>query len=373
MNHRYRALTGALGVLLLSACSSGGGSGFGAGGTSGAGAGWSNPGGAAGSAGTTSSGGGMWGLGGAAGSAGSGSGGGGASGGSSGSGGSAGNAGGGGGGVGSCDLTFVDPSCNSCVSGSCGVDCATCSAEPACLDLTYCLFKCASGDTTCQNDCYAKDPTGQTAMLALFGTSGCVTQKCANECYSGSGGSGGAGGTGGGGGSGGTAGSGGSGGSGGTVGGTSVSQCQGKTGLALTVPGQTLELHSGFAIYASAHHEVYGYTRQSVTDYAYGGQSGETKLRLVLPLVTGPGKYQGLMGVSKWDTTQGKWVDVVTPSDVTTVTIADAEVITPTGLMCNGRLVGQADALFNSMYAGTFVFDVPLLTPTFPHTQPGPP
>jgi hypothetical protein len=132
-------------------------------------------------------------------------------------------------------------------------------------------------------------------------------------------------------------------------------------------------VRSEFAIYSGGQNEVYAYSRAVVSDYVYGGSAGEFKVRLLLPRVTGPGTYQGLMGVFRWDTAMAKWVNLATPTDVTTVDIVVAQVVVPGTSLCNGRFVGQAQALFSASNPVVFTFDVPLLTPAFPHTMPGPP
>ena len=159
----------------------------------------------------------------------------------------------------------------------------------------------------------------------------------------------------------------------GSVGGTTVAECQGQAALAANFNGATPTVTSGFAIYAGGQNEVYAYSRAAVTDYAYRGQAGETKVRLLLPHVTGPGQYQGMMGVFAWDASQGKWVNYATPTQTVVVTIASASVVMPTGRMCNGWFVGRAEALFSPNNVVVLDFSVPLLTPSFPHSKPGPP
>ena len=158
-----------------------------------------------------------------------------------------------------------------------------------------------------------------------------------------------------------------------SVGGATLNDCQGRTSLAANFNGATPTVTSGFAIYAGGQHEVYAYSRATVTDYAYGGQSGETKVRLLLPLITGPGQYQGMMGVFSWDVAQGKWVNYATPTQTVIVTIASRNVVAPTGLMCNGWFVGRAEALFSPNNVVVLDFSVPLLTTSFPRSKPGPP
>jgi hypothetical protein len=157
------------------------------------------------------------------------------------------------------------------------------------------------------------------------------------------------------------------------LGGSTIAQCQGRTALAGSFGATTPVVRSGFAIYSGGQNEVYAYSRAVVSDYAYGGSAAEFKVRLLLPRVTGPGTYQGLMGVFRWDTAMAKWTNLATPTDVTTVDIVVAQVVLPGTAMCNGRFVGQAQALFSSSNPVVFTFDVPLLTPAFPHTMPGPP
>ena len=161
--------------------------------------------------------------------------------------------------------------------------------------------------------------------------------------------------------------------SGPSVGGATVSECQGQTTLAVDFNGAHPAVQSGFAIYSGGQHEVYAYSRATVTDYAYGGTAGETKIRLLLPRVTGPGQYQGMMGVFKWDAALGGWSNYATPTQTVVVTIAGYNVVMPTGLMCNGTFVGRAEALFSPNTVAVFDFAVPLLTPSFPKSNPGPP
>lgn len=158
-----------------------------------------------------------------------------------------------------------------------------------------------------------------------------------------------------------------------SVGGATVAECQGQTTLAVDFNGAHPAVQSGFAIYSGGQHEVYAYSRATVTDYAYGGTAGETKIRLLLPRVTGPGQYQGMMGVFKWDAALGGWSNYATPTQTVVVTIAGYNVVMPTGLMCNGTFVGRAEALFSPNTVAVFDFAVPLLTPSFPKSNPGPP
>lgn len=158
------------------------------------------------------------------------------------------------------------------------------------------------------------------------------------------------------------------------VGGATVAQCQGTSSIVADFGGTKPVLKTGFAIYTQGHYEVYLYSRPLIDDYAYGGTAGEFKARLIIGGPTGtPNQYQGMFGVFRWDVAQAKWSNLATPTDVTLVDITNYQVVDPTGLMCNGRLRGGIQALFSSSNPVVAAFDVPILTVSFPKTNPGPP
>ncbi len=104
--------------------------------------------------------------------------------------------GGSGGAPNTCALTG-DPTCDSCLSTSCGTECSTCLNDPACYDLLNCITNCPSGSQQCQQQCVSQNPGALDQLLAFLGPNGCAQANCYDQC----------------GGGGGTAGSGGSGGS----------------------------------------------------------------------------------------------------------------------------------------------------------------
>jgi hypothetical protein len=156
--------------------------------------------------------------------------------------------------------------------------------------------------------------------------------------------------------------------------GTTVAECQGSTALVTTFTGNP-KVKSGFAIKAKAGGvEVYGYSWSPLVTYKYGGKPGAIKVRLILGSQIGTNRYQGMMGVFEWSTSQGKWVNLAPPSSTVTVTIAAYNpVANPGGLMCNGHIIGSAEGLFNAKDLVKFVFDVPLITPLFPGVSAGGP
>lgn len=156
--------------------------------------------------------------------------------------------------------------------------------------------------------------------------------------------------------------------------GTTVAQCQGSTALVTTFTSNP-QVKSGFAIKAKGGGvEVYGYSWSPIVSYKYGGKPGAIKVRLVLGSQLGTNRYQGMMGVFEWSTSQGKWVNLAPPSSVVTVTIAAYNpVANPGGLMCNGYITGSAEGLFNATDLVKFVFDVPLITTLFPGVSLGGP
>ncbi|MGZ4680707.1 MAG: trypsin-like serine protease [Ilumatobacteraceae bacterium] len=107
-----------------------------------------------------------------------------------------------GGGANACDVCF-----NAAQNGACMNQADACNNDQACIDFSNCLGGCASGNTTCVNNC--KTTAGATAVMELQAIFDCAcTMACVSECASscpapsadmGGGGGGGGGGTGGGG------------------------------------------------------------------------------------------------------------------------------------------------------------------------------
>ena len=82
----------------------------------------------------------------------------------------------------SCGLTSAIPACNACLEQSCCSDEASCANDADCSALLQCLGQCASGDTTCENDCASAHPTG-TSLLTVV--TDCLNAHCALPCAGG--------------------------------------------------------------------------------------------------------------------------------------------------------------------------------------------
>lgn len=155
------------------------------------------------------------------------------------------------------------------------------------------------------------------------------------------------------------------------VGGTTVDECQGQTGVATTLD-DAVATRSGIAVWSQGNLWILGYTRAYIDDYARGGKPSEYRVSLLVPNATHPGNYQGLLAIAQWN--GSSWTQLATPSEVTIVEIAEFEAIRPDGaMMCSGEVAGRADTQFSPNDYAVFAFDVPLLTTEFPSTAAGPP
>lgn len=76
-------------------------------------------------------------------------------------------------------LSFSQPACNQCVSQSCCVDDNACARDADCQVLMACVKSCASGDTSCENQCARSHPGGSRLLTAL---ADCVTASCKSAC-----------------------------------------------------------------------------------------------------------------------------------------------------------------------------------------------
>ncbi len=167
-------------------------------------------------------------------------------------------------------------------------------------------------------------------------------------------------------------GTGGTGGSAGFTGiGTSVAECQGKGSISGTVDGKQPAFKSGYGVYMQGAYNVFLYSRSYIDAANFPGQPGEYKMRLEIGAPIGPTtpnipatQYSGVMFVGSWDSAQQKWVGSTT--QVVTIDIADFATYDATNLMCAGRIIGQAQGLFNSTEIAIATFAVPVIVPGFP-------
>jgi hypothetical protein len=82
-------------------------------------------------------------------------------------------------------LASQNTSCVPCVEGTsgtgngcCGAD-ATCSAQPACLNLLQCMVGCSLTDATCANTCENNNPNG---VQAYNDFAACLSLNCSPAC-----------------------------------------------------------------------------------------------------------------------------------------------------------------------------------------------
>jgi hypothetical protein len=77
--------------------------------------------------------------------------------------------------------------CTSCaLNGACATLWAACEADSDCEAIDQCWATCATGDTTCQQNCYADDSDAQStyeAVLSCVNCTECPT-ACAGLCAS---------------------------------------------------------------------------------------------------------------------------------------------------------------------------------------------
>jgi hypothetical protein len=69
--------------------------------------------------------------------------------------------------------------CSTCLNAACCNEIYDASQDPEFWALGQCWQACASGDTTCQNACYAQFPSGYQKETAWVG---CGSANCATEC-----------------------------------------------------------------------------------------------------------------------------------------------------------------------------------------------
>ena len=75
-----------------------------------------------------------------------------------------------------------DPSCQSCLEGSCCAELSACAPGSACAQLLSCTQQCPSQDFTCQDKCQSVFPGGAQPLANL---TSCVNKDCGNNaCYS---------------------------------------------------------------------------------------------------------------------------------------------------------------------------------------------
>jgi hypothetical protein len=231
-----------------------------------------------------------------------------------------GSSGGGAKGGSSCDDPFGGE-CGSCLETACCSELADCAAAPGCVD---CLT--GTGAPGC-------DQGAATAALLA-----CALAACEEPCFA----------------------------RGITGIGTTVEECQGTGDIAGSIGGETPAVQSGFAGQVAGALNVFLYGRPFISAVNFPGNSGEYKVRLVFASPLGGAQYQGIMAVAKWDMAQAQWVDLATPSDTAIITLSTYDIVDPTGLMCNGVVAGQVEALFNASDLVVAAFEVPALTTAFP-------
>lgn len=216
-----------------------------------------------------------------------------------------------------CEGYFVGD-CGQCLEAHCCAEVAACGASPSC-------WSCVTGASS---DCAGEDD--------FEGLIGCATASCDEPCFQAQPGVG-----------------------------TTVEECQGSGSIVGTIDGEQAIVHSGFGAQMEGALNVFLFGRTSVDALNFPGQPGEYKVRLLIGDPIGTAEYGGMMVVTKWSDTTQSWEDLSPVTDLVVVTITDFQVAEPEGLMCNGWLAGQAQAVFYGD-AVAVDFAVPLLTPDFP-------
>ncbi len=222
-----------------------------------------------------------------------------------------------------------DPACRDAFSGECGV----CLAAACCAEVDTCV-----SDATCY-DCAtgAEDQCGDVAGLdELFE---CATAECADPCEL----------------------------SGSTTGiGETVAQCQGTVVSAGEIAGAEPSFQSGFAGSQQGALNMWIYTRASVEEVNFTGDDGEWQIRVLLTADLGGNEYAATAVAATWDAESDAWSTVA--SDDAAVVVVDVfeGVDYEPGMMCNGHVAGQLQAVFTLPELFLANFDLPLLTTEFP-------
>jgi hypothetical protein len=82
----------------------------------------------------------------------------------------------------SCTIQFSDTDCDHCMQKGCAEPCEDCQTNLECNAILTCLTGCGSNNT-CANACLASHPDGGRLFATYMnGTTGCIAQRCANEC-----------------------------------------------------------------------------------------------------------------------------------------------------------------------------------------------
>jgi hypothetical protein len=147
--------------------------------------------------------------------------------------------------------------------------------------------------------------------------------------------------------------------------GDSIDECQGQTSVSGSASGVTPTLHGGFSSIMDGATNVFGFSRAYIDNANFAPAAGEYKMRLMFTSSMGGSQYGGVMFIGQWDAATQRWNGPTT--DVVVIDLADYSGVDGTGLLCNGRVVGQAQGLFNSNEMVIVTFAVPALTPSFPH------
>lgn len=72
-----------------------------------------------------------------------------------------------------------NPTCNTCIQGTCCTQGSTCAADAECLALFDCIQNCAQGDNACEQACAKSHSSGIADYNALVG---CVNNMCTVAC-----------------------------------------------------------------------------------------------------------------------------------------------------------------------------------------------
>src|ERR1700722_5594190 len=78
-----------------------------------------------------------------------------------------------------CGVSWVSPTCASCVMSSCCTQTMTCTGDAACTGIITCQQACASTDTTCQNACVTSASTSAQSEYNNLGN--CLQTSCSNS------------------------------------------------------------------------------------------------------------------------------------------------------------------------------------------------
>ena len=90
--------------------------------------------------------------------------------------GSGGGGGSGGGSTAACGISFTNSSCASCVQASCCSETQACAQDMACVAIITCIHQCASGSSSCIENCVSQAP--KNAQMELNAAGSCWANSC---------------------------------------------------------------------------------------------------------------------------------------------------------------------------------------------------